>query len=109
MLRVILPNEGLKSEDKWFSSSYRTLGSTYPLKRNQHLNILEAISSKYLPAPRLGDCSDQHLLRLIYVLTGKAPKTKLVEFVTRTKRAFRMQFRTQYDLKFSWLLEIHQP
>ncbi|CAK0837403.1 unnamed protein product, partial [Prorocentrum cordatum] len=86
------------SEDKWFSSCYRTLGGHQGLKRAQHLKVLECIDGRYLAAPLLSEASDNHLARLIFIFTGKGPQTRLASFATRTKREFRIQMRELFTL-----------
>ena len=40
-----------------------------------------------------------HLARLIFILTGKSPATKLCSFVTPNKKQFREQMKLLYELQ----------
>jgi hypothetical protein len=96
--RVAHPKRKLarnESDEKPFSSSYLTIASPpRPLKRGQWLKLLYAIDTTHLPPGLFIGFSDAHLIKLIFVLTGKDPTCKLSDFYCTSKRDFRSQMKS---------------
>ena len=79
--------------EKWFSSSQRTI---ITLGREQMMKLLIWMG---VEKGVLSDNDNNHLLRLIYVYTGKKPDTRLCDFLCNTKGQFREQMQIIHKMR----------
>ena len=68
------------------------------LKRVQHLKTLKTINKARLPPALFIGLSDLHVIKLLFVLTGVNPRTRLADFHMADKKEFRLTMRNFYRL-----------
>ena len=69
------------------------------LKRVQHLKTLKTINQARLPPALFIGLSDLHVIKLLFVLTGVNPRTRLADFHMADKSEFRLTVRNFYRLR----------
>ena len=85
---------------KTFPTSCCTVASGRgSLKRVQHLKTLKTINKARLPPALLIGLSDLHVVKLLFVLTGVNPRTRLADFHMADKSEFRLTMRNFYRLR----------
>ena len=85
---------------KTFPTSCCTVASGRgSLKRVQHLKTLKTINKARLPPALFIGLSDLHVIKLLFVLTGVNPKTRLADFHMADKSEFRLTTRNFYRLR----------
>ena len=88
------------SGSKTFPTSCSTVASGRgSLKRIQHLKTLKAINKARLPLALFIGLSDLHVIKLLFVLTGVNPSTRLADFRMADKNEFRLTMRNFYRLR----------
>ena len=85
---------------KTFPTSCCTVASGRgSLKRVQHLKTLKTINKARLPPALFIGLSDLHVIKLLFVLTGVNPRTRLADFHMADKSEFRLTMRNFYRLR----------
>ena len=88
------------SESKTFPTSCCTVASGRGShKRVQHLKTLRTINKARLPLALFIGLSDLHVVKLLFVLTGVNPRTRLADFHMVDKNEFRLTMRNFYRLR----------
>ena len=88
------------SGSKTFPTSCCTVASGRgSLKRVQHLKTLKTINKARLPLALFIGLSDLHVIKLLFVLTGVNPRTRLADFHMADKNEFRLTMRNFYRLR----------
>ena len=88
------------SGSKTFPTSCCTVASGRgSLNRVQHLRTLQAINKARLPLALFIGLSDLHVIKLLFVLTGVNPRTRLADFQMADKNEFRLTMRNFYRLR----------
>ena len=88
------------SGSKTFPTSCCTVASGCgSLKRVQHLKTLKTINKARVPPALFLGVSDLHVIKLLFVLTGVNPRTRLAEFHMADKNEFRLTMRNFYRLR----------
>ena len=87
------------SGSKTFPTSCCTVASGRgSLKRVQHLKTLKMNKARLPPALFIG-LSDLHVIKLLFVLTGVNPRTRLADFHMADKNECRLTMRNFYRLR----------
>ena len=85
---------------KTFPTSCCTVASGRgSLNRVQHIKTLKAISKARMPPALFIGLSDLHVIKLLFVLTGVNPRTRLADFHMADKSEFRLTMRNFYRLR----------
>ena len=91
------PND---SCSKTFPTSCCTVASGRgSFKRVQHLKLLKAINKARMPPALFIGLSDLHVIKLLFVLTGVNPRTRMADFHMADKNEFRLTIRNFHCIR----------